>query len=623
MQKTLFMVLISFYGLLCLPAGADVRLPAQFGDHMVLQRNVPLPIWGWAAPGEQVTVRLARQSQQAITDATGVWRVSLPKMRAGGPYTLTVNGRTAVTCADVLIGEVWLCSGQSNMAIPLSYAANADQAIRAAYCPSLRLFSSWYASRQTPQVACGGAWRVSTPESAQGFSAVAYFFGRKLQHELGVPVGVVQAAVGATAIESWINRTGIAGDPELNALGESADAETAKYPADVDDTGWEAPGLADADWREMTQPQGWDAAKAGMISLDGVVWLRRAVAIPAEWASKSLTLRFGPIDDGDSTYFNGLPVGAMDLNMPDVWKTPRAYTVPAGLVQAGAAEIAVRISNQFGGGGILGTPEQMTLAPTEAPGAAISLAGPWRYRIAASWPENACPTGLYNGMIAPWTHCAIAGMVWYQGESNAGAAGRYRHLLPAMIAGWRSAWRRGDLPFLIVQLPNYLAAQPEPGESSWAELRDVQAFAATALPNVGLAVTIDIGDPQNIHPTRKLEVGDRLVLQALGIAYHRTSAYAGPTFAGMTREGDTALRVTFTHTDGGLRTVDGGPVRGFAIAGANNKFVWAKAIIEGDTIIVSNPFVTNPTAIRYAWADNPAVNLTNGAGLPAGPFRTK
>ncbi len=616
-------LLIAFLALCGLPVCADVRLPAQFGDHMVLQRNVVLPIWGWAAPGEPVTVRLAGKTQRAVTDPTGVWRVSLPKLRAGGPYTLTVKGHSTVTCADVLIGEVWLCSGQSNMAVPLSYAATGEQAIRAAHCPSLRLFSSWYASRQTAQVACGGAWRVSTPESARGFSAVAYFFGRKLQHELGVPVGVIQAAVGATAIESWINRAGIAGDPELKGLGESADRETAKYPADVDDTGWQAPDLPDADWREMTQPQGWDAAKAGMVSLDGVVWLRRAVTIPAGWAGKALTLRFGPIDDSDTTYFNGVPVGGMDLNNPDVWKTPRAYAVPAGLVQAGTAEIAVRVSNQFGGGGILGTPEQMTLAPTDAPGAAISLAGPWRYRSAASWPENACPTGLYNGMIAPWTRCAIGGMVWYQGESNAGAAGLYRHLLPAMITGWRAAWGRGDLPFLIVQLPNYMAAQPEPGESSWAGLRDAQAFAATALPNVGLAVTLDLGDPGNIHPTRKQEVGDRLVLQALGIVYHRTAAYAGPTFAGMAREGDQALRLTFTHTEGGLRTVNGGPVQGFAVAGADGKFVWATAVIAGNTLLVSSPAVAHPTAVRYAWADNPTVNLTNSTGLPAAPFRTR
>jgi sialate O-acetylesterase len=621
MKQTLPLLLTLSLSLLGPLVQADVRLPASFGDHMVLQRNVALPLWGWATPGERVTVRLAGKEGAAMADKDGLWRITLAALKAGGPYELSVQGKNSITLKDVLIGEVWLCSGQSNMAMALAGATNAEEALREADCPPLRLFSTPYTSRTSPQMTCGGQWKPCTPETARDFSATAYFFGRRLQRELGVPVGLVQSAVGATAIESWVTRSSMVGVPELKSLVTSLDNAVTNYPAEVDDAGWQTPETADADWREMTLPQAWEGAKAGMDTLNGVVWFRRTVEIPAGWAGKDLALRFGPIDDGDTTYFNGVQVGAMNMDTPNVWKTPRDYTVPASLVKSGRVVVAVRASDQFGGGGFLGTPDQMSLSMKGATNEVLSLAGSWRFRIAASWPQNELPTGLFNGMIAPWTRYAIGGLLWYQGESNAGAAGRYRHLLPTLINGWRLAWGQGDLPFLIVQLPNYKAVQPEPGESQWAELREAQALAAATLPQVGLAVTIDVGDEKNIHPGRKQEVGDRLALQALGLVYKTTKAYSGPVCVGMTREGDTALRLRFSHAEGGLRTVDGGPVQGFAVAGADGKFVWATATIEGDTVVVSSPAVTQPTKVRYAWADNPSVNLTNGTGLPAGPFR--
>jgi sialate O-acetylesterase len=610
--------------LICMSAFANVRMPAQFSDNMVLQRNVPIPVWGWANADEQIIVRIAGKNERTVADKDGSWRVSIPKLRAGGPYKLYIKGNNSITFKDVLIGEVWVCSGQSNMATPLSYAATAEQAIREANNPKIRLFSTWYASRQTPQTTCGGQWNKCTPETVKSFSAVAYFFAAKLQRELKIPVGVIQSAVGATAIESWMDRTGMTADPELKSLVESVDKESAKYPTDINDTGWQAPGMADADWREMVlpMPQGWESAKAGMDNLNGVVWFRHTLDIPANWAGKQLTLRFGPIDDGDTTYFNGIKVGAMSMDTPNVWKTPREYTVPASLVKAGTVSIAVRVSDQFGGGGILGTPEQMSLTVADSPEESISLAGNWKFRIAASWPQNELPTGLYNGMISPWTKCAIGGFLWYQGESNAGNAGRYRHTLPALIAGWRKACGQGDFPFLIVQLPNYMAAKPEPSESSWAEMREAQAISANTLPQVGLAVTIDVGDANNIHPTRKQEVGDRLALQALGMVYKKVKASSGPIFDSAVKESENAIRIKFTHTDSGLRTTDNKDVQGFAIAGKNKVFVWATAKIDGDTVIVSSPTVPNPTIVRYGWADNPTVNLTNETGLPTGPFRT-
>ena len=621
MKKYFTAILTSLVCLLCLPVYATVRLPPQFGDNMVLQRNVAIPVWGWADPGERITVSLAGEKKSAVTDQSGMWQVALSPQQAGGPHKVVIEGQNTLILSDVLIGEVWICSGQSNMATPLSSATNAGEAIRGADSPVIRLFSTQYASRTTPQTSCTGHWKKCTPETARGFSAVAYFFGRKLQHELGVPVGLIQSAVGGTAIESWVNESGITGVPEFKAMGLKIKNTATNYPPEMNDAGWQLPGLADSDWRGMTLPQAWEEANAGMDTLNGVVWYRRTVEIPAGWAGKPLTLHFGPIDDGDSTYFNGVQVGSMTLETPNVWKTPREYPLSADLVKAGPAVIAVRVSDQFGGGGFLGTPDQMSLSPVNATNDAISLAGTWRFRISASWPQNDFPTGLYNGLIAPWTRYAIAGMLWYQGESNAGASGRYRKLLPALINGWRQAWGQGDLPFLVVQLPNYKPAMPDPCESQWAELREAQALTAATLPQVGLAVTIDIGDPKNIHPKRKQEVGDRLALQALGLAYHRVKDFSGPTFVSMTKEGDHSLRLQFANTTGGLRTLDGAPLQGFAIAGANNKFVWATAKLEGDTVVVSSPEVPHPTQVRYAWADNPTVNLTNDTGLPAGPFR--
>lgn len=604
------------------PLCAEVRLSQQFGNSMVLQREVAIPVWGWADPGDTVTVSLAGTTATTTADANGAWRVSLPPQRAGGPHTFSVAGRNRIEFSDVLVGEVWLCAGQSNMGFPVSAAANAAEAVRDADCASLRLFRSWYAARQTPQNAVGGAWVKATPASVKGVSAVAYFFGRKLQRELGVPVGIIPVADGGTRIESWMSRASLNADPELKWLADAVDDKTTHYPPDLDDTGWQAPSLPDADWHHMTLPQAWDAT-VGMDEFNGVVWFRRTVEIPAPWENRRLVLHLGPIDDGDSTYFNGTLVGAMNLtDEPLCWKIPREYSVPAEAVKAGPAVIAIRVSDQFAEGGILGTPEQMSLSLAGDTSSAMALAGPWRFRKAARWPEKRHPTSLYNGFVAPWTHYAIGGVAWYQGEANVDDVERYRHLLPAMIQGWRESWGRNDLPFLIVQLPNYGAVNPSPNPGGkWPGLREVQAMTAASLPHVGLAVTIDLGDTVDLHPKRKQEVGDRLALQALGMVYQRTDAYSGPVYTGMAAEGRT-LRLKFKHVEGGLHSMDGGPLRGFAIAGADKEFVWADARIDGDSVVVSHADLDKPLVVRHAWAQNPLANLTNATGLPAGPFRT-
>lgn len=615
------LLLLLAFCLPCLTARAAVRLPSMFGNGMVLQRQAPAPVWGWADPGERVTVSFRRQRVSATAGADGRWRVTLQPLRAGGPYTMTVKGKNTVTFTDVLVGEVWICSGQSNMAIALTSAKNAEQEIAAANYPQIRLFSTAYSTRQVPTDEVTGCWQACTPDSARSFSAVAYFFGRKLYREMGVPVGLVNAAVGSSAAEAWTSRTALESDARMRDAVAIMDKELPKYPAPLNDTGWEAPEFADATWGEMALPQPWENAGVGLATHDGAVWFRKVINIPAAWAGKVLALHFGPIDDGDLTYFNGVRVGSMDLRNPDVWKTPRSYTVPGTLVKPGRAVLALRITDVMGQGGVLGTADEMSLAPADGTAPAISLAGAWKFKPSAWWPTFFTPTTLYNGMIAPWTTYAMRGAIWYQGESNTDNAVRYQAMLSAMIRGWRAAWHEDDFAFLIVQLPNFMAEQPAPSDGLWAKFREAQYLITKTLPHTGLAVTIDIGETNNIHPANKQDVGDRLGRLALGDIYGKKTPTMGPVFASMTVEG-TSIRLRFTHTDGGLLVKGGGPLQGFAIAGADRQFVWATATIDGDSILVHSDAIATPAAVRYAWADNPRCNLYNTAGLPAMPFRT-
>ncbi len=621
-MKALSLMLTAVFLLLCVPAFANVSLPVQFGDNMVLQRDTNIPIWGWADPGENVSVQLAGENASVIADETGNWRVSLAPLGAGGPHKLVVEGKNTVTFSNVLIGVVWFCSGQSNMAFELASAQNAEKEIAAAANPQIRVFQTSMQPRIKPVKTWEvGAWKVCTPDNAPQFSAVAYFFARELQQRLKIPVGIVVSAVGATSIECWINREGIAIDPELRNLDDQYTREAANYPAAIDSSGWQLPDFADAAWKTMNLPGAWEKSGQGMDKLDGCVWFRREVTIPAAWAGKELTVNFGPIDDGDDTYFNGQRIGGLDVDTPNVWKTPRHYTVPAEAVKAGRAVIAVRITDQLGDGGIVGTPEQMSIVLANTPADSQSLAGGWKYAIEESWPPQQIPMTLYMGMVAPWTNVPVGGFLWYQGESNAGNPARYQHLLPAMITGWRTAWKQPDLPFLIVQLPNFMATQADPSESNWAALREAQAVVAATTPHTEMAVTIDIGEAGNIHPLNKQDVGLRLALVALARVYNEKMVYSGPVCDSVKIDGP-LMRLHFTQIGKGL-LAKGGALKGFAIAGADHRFVWATASIDGDTVTVQSDKITTPVALRYAWADNPVCNLTNVEGYPAAPFRTE
>lgn len=633
---------------LAAPPAAGLELPALFGDHMVLQRGVEVPVWGTGRPGTEVTVTIAGQRQAARVAADGTWRVGLEAMTAGGPHELVVEGDATLRFTDVLIGEVWLASGQSNMEMPLAgwgRVLDFEREIALADYPDIRLFQVERATAVRPasDVRAEG-WRRCGPETVAEFSSTAYFFGRRLHRALAVPIGLIHSSWGGTVAEAWTSaetletlddfRGAARGVREttaaqLVAMGRAFDAAMAARRSAMveDDAGrlagepvWADPELDDSAWQRMELPTKWELA--GLEELDGVVWFRRAVELPDSWVGRELSLGLGPIDDADETFFNGVKIGA-----GDDWSAPRRYSVPASAVRAGRNVITVRVLDSMQSGGLWGQPDDLRLGgPGEE---AIALAGPWRYRIGLDTRELEPlppspidpnrPTVLYNAMLRPLAPFALRGVVWYQGESNVERAEQYRTLFPALIRDWRATWGREDMPFFFVQLAAFLPVEPEPGDSDWAELREAQRLALS-LPHTGMAVAIDIGDARDVHPKDKQEVGNRLARLALRRVYRRDVADSGPLFRQMRREG-ARIRLFFDHVEGGLEAKRGA-LKGFAIAGENRQFRWAKAVIGGDTVVVWRDDLQQPVAVRYGWAANPVCNLYNAAGLPASPFRT-
>lgn len=652
---------IAILALLLFPvtASGEVRLPRTFGDHMVLQRDIPVPVWGWAEPGEKVTVRFAGASAETTADAAGNWEVRLPALRASAESReLTITGHTTVAFKDVLVGEVWLCGGQSNMDFGLGGAFNAEQEIKDATYPQIRHFRTEFAAPAEPARDCRGQWQVCAPETAGGFSAVGYFFGRRIHQELGVPVGLITAAVGGTPVESWTGTEMMKAEPAFNEALKLFDETMAAYPearkryeaertaredklqAPIQDQGWEAVALDDSDWKELPVPANWEDHGLG---LDGCVWLRKTITVPDNWAGKELMLSLGPVDNADVTYWNGVRIGAGDN-----YKLPRTYPISATLAKAGKAVIAVRIYDTDGYGGINGKPEELHLSVAgQAP---VTLAGPWKSKVAfviPGWPEEPLgpghaflPGSLYHGMIAPHVPYGIKGVIWYQGEGNErDAPHSYFHKLRGMITGWRAAWGLGEFPFYFTQIANFREPCPDPAGNDgvrWATVRESQR-QTLQVNRTGMAVAIDLADPGNpgdIHPKNKQDVGNRLALWALAKDYGNTDlVYSGPLYKGMTVAGD-RIRITFDCTGSGLMVarkeglapayeLKGANLQTFAIAGEDRQWHWADAVIEGDTVLVSSPKVPKPVAVRYAYSMNPAGNkLYNREGLPASPFRT-
>jgi sialate O-acetylesterase len=650
---------------LAAPLAAEVQVPAIFSPHAVLQADRPLPVFGTGTPGEAVTVEFGEVRGSTTVGADGRWLVDLPPQEPSAtPRMLVVAGTNRIEIPDVLVGEVWLCSGQSNMEWPLVATAKSAEFIAAATDPLIRVFKVPHVVASDPKSDGPGRWTVSSPQVAGNFTAVGYHLARRLRSELNVPVGILDINWGGTRIEPWIPKADARGDATLAAAIDAWDARVAAHrgkseaeraaDAAAREKAWRDGAVAWLDaglaqdpgvkgrwmdgggegWKPAELPAEWASIDRALAGVDGTIWFRRSVEIPAAWAGKTLELHLGAIDDADRTWFAGTGVGATGID----WTARRVYSVPGELVKGGPSTLAVACVDTSGGGGLLGPAEEMWIAP---PGSAASerirLDGAWSWRRGGGIPKGrppakpepdptepspSHPSAIWNAMGAWVAPYAIRGATWYQGESNAGEAEAYRGHLSRLIAAWRAAFRDPQMPFGVVQLAAFMKAKPdEPVEGGWADLRESQRLVAAEVPKVGLVVALDIGDADDIHPRDKDTVGQRLFLWSLADAYGREGTAEGPDFREIEVEGG-EIEIEFANADG-LRTRDGKPPAGFAIAGKDGVFRWANARIDGDEVIVSHPDVPEPVAVRYAWQNNPVMaNLVNGAGLPASSFRS-
>lgn len=634
---------------------AELRLPAIVSDHMVLQQQTDVPLWGWAPAGERVRVYAPwiDEPVSATADTDGAWHLTLPTPQAGGPHELRFGledgdaTKQTIILRDVLVGEVWVCSGQSNMEWSINYGIDdGEEAAAAADDARIRFFDVPRTVAAAPAEDTDAEWEVCDSQTVRSFSAVGYFFGKQLREQLDVPVGLIGANWGGTPAEAWTSERTIRQLGGFEAHLERLAAERAdpgqaqrKFEQALADwfaavakqdpgeaAGWQRATFDDSEWATMHLPGVWE--QRGLPDYDGVVWFRRAVDIPEELADAKLRLTLGAIDDMDTVWFNGQRIGGLEV--PGRWRTPRTYEVPADVVKAGANVIAVRVVDQWGGGGFVGPAEQMRLRSAEAEPAApvIGLDGTWRYR--ASVAGDALPRAprfselnqsvastLSNGMLAPIIPYSIRGVIWYQGESNRTRAAQYRTLFPAMIRDWRQRWGRGAFPFYYVQIAPF-DYEGDTGQA--AELREAQMMTLSE-PNTGMVVTMDIGDPADIHPGNKHAVGRRLALWALAKTYDRDGVvFSGPLYRRMRVAGDRA-RLFFDHVDGGLVS-RGGPLTHFQIAGPDRVFHPAHAEIDGGQVVVWSDAVREPVAVRYGWGAADEPNLFNAAGLPASSFRT-
>jgi sialate O-acetylesterase len=604
-----------------------------FTDHAVIAARCPR-ILGTAAPEAVVTVTLAGASETVRASRDGQWTASFPPLPPGGPHTLEARDELGKVAAhDVLLGDVWLGSGQSNMEWTLGLTKGAEADIASADEPRLRIFTVGRSSQPLgPTSTLEGRWVVMTPAAAPAVSAVGYFFGRKLLQETGQPVGVVVSAWGGSPIAAWLPEEALRGRPEYGSFVLELEAARAG-PIDLEaDRPHADPGLAahaanwmaaefdDSAWQTIEVPGLWQ--DQGM-PFNGAVWYRSHFDIPPAWIGGDLQLDLGVIDDFDRTWVNGKEVGATGTETANWWTHARSYLVPAASVRGTRLAVAVRVFDQWGGGGLLG-PVALRPAGRDA-GGHVAVSRPWRARAELQLPPRS-PMGqlwassLWNGMIHPLQGVGLTGVIWYQGESDVIRAALYPRLLTDLIARLRTAFAAPELPFGIVQLASFMARRAEPAEDPWADLREAQRRVAATVPACGLAVAIDAGEAEDVHPRYKRTVGERLALWALREAHDRRGeAYSGPTLAEHRRQGD-GISVRFVHAEG-LR-VRGDALRGFQIAGSDRRWIWADAEMRGDTVLVRSPRIARPVAVRYAWQANPETTLENAAGLPASPFRT-
>lgn len=660
----LLIILLALMG--CQKTPSDIKLPSLIGDNMLLQQKTDARIWGKASPGQTIKISASWNVKGETKSAeNGKWVVILPTPEAGGPYTVTVSARdTAITINNVLIGDVWFCSGQSNMEMPMAGWPPIDtimhsaKTIQAASIPEIRLFVVQRMVSDEPLEDCVGKWEVCSPESVDQFSATAFFFGKKLYEELKKPIGLIQSAWGGTPSEAWTSGEWLRRENEfiedIKTIKESAPLveEYQKWlnshkQLDVKPAGdnqWKnlgfgdenipADGFDDTGWPVMTLPNPFENA---MGEFDGAVWFRKTLEVPGSMAGKELVLSLGPIDDMDITYFNGKYIGSNDLT--GLWQSERNYAVPASLVEIGSNTIAVRVLDPQGGGGLTGKPGQMKLSVKGKASTYASLEGEWKYQPVAELlgnkfylydiatsdftgrkrPKSVGPntaTALYNGMVNPVLPYKIKGAIWYQGESNVGRADQYAKIFPAMIENWRESWGIKDFPFYFVQIAPYVYSGLDSTESAF--LREAQE-KALKLKNTGMVLTHDIATVMNIHPPMKKEVGERLASYALAKDYGVKIPFEGPVFKRLAKEGNTII-IAFDNIEGGLVSKSEA-VGEFQLAGEDRKYYKANAKIVEDAVVVYSPAVKNPVRVRYCWRNGSEATLFNKAGLPARQFR--
>lgn len=630
------------------PAAGQTPRPllnALFQDHAVLQRDQPIPVWGEAKAGDQITVSLDVNVVRARADASGHWRAALPAMPAGGPYSLTVHTQSGAgqSAADVLVGDVWLCSGQSNMELPVSATLNASREIAGSANDSIRVLAVAHAASPAPlgQFSSPVAWSAAAPASIRDFSAACYYFARELQKSVHVPMGLIQSAFNGSSIEPWLGEKGLRAlggfDQRLDLLRLYAKDPNAgnRGFADMWETWWRARAPAgsapwkiaagnSADWRAVPEPmrdwKTWGVPE--LAAHDGMVWFRRTVNLTAQQAAAGAALSLGAIDEVDETWVNEHPIGNSFG-----WGTERTYELPSGVLHAGSNSIVVNVLSTWDAGGMYGPPDHMSL--NFAGGSAVPLGGDWRYQFVpesmgypprAPWESIGGVTSLHNGMIAPIAPYGLRGVLWYQGESNAGNAAPYQKLLTGLMADWRREFA-AELPFLIVQLPNFGAPVTAPAASDWASLREAQRRAVAADAHAALVVSIDLGERQELHPPNKQEIGSRLARAARHLIYGEVLSPSGPRASGVQRQKG-GVAVTFADVEGRLAAYSAkGPI-GFELCGADQascRFV--NASLQSDRqVFLDAAGIEAPTRVRFCWGDAPVCNLYDRSGLPAGPF---
>jgi sialate O-acetylesterase len=632
MKKTVIFIFL----LISVLANANIRMPLIFSDGMVLQRDKQIPIWGFADANESVEIHFNKQVKKTTADKNGKWTVNLSAEKAGGPFELTIIGKNKITIKNVLVGEVWICSGQSNMEFQVFKTMNAEKEMADANYPMIRHFGVAQDLSGTPKDDLKqGKWEEANKKNVGNFTAVGYYFARKLYAELKIPIGIINTSWGGTNVETWTSREAFENSPDFKAM--IADVPTLNVdsisklyarkmkervekiqgnPVSSDnEDSFKELSFNDNSWGELNTPSLWENQPLG--DLDGVVWMRKTITLTADDLKNKAVLSLAKIDDEDITYVNGIEIGRNTQ-----YDLKRVYSVPGNVLKEGKNVIAVRIVDNSGGGGIYGEAQDLKLTIGSK---SIPLDGKWKFRVIVvktALSPNSYPSLLYNSMVNPLVPYGIQGVLWYQGEANVWRAAEYKKSFPLMITDWRTKFKQGNFPFYFVQLSTFdeFGGNSEKG-SRWAELREAQS-ETLKVPNTGMAVTTDIGNAKDIHPTNKQDIGLRLAAIAMNNIYGKKQVHSGPTYKSQEIKGNQIV-LTFDNIGSGLSTPNNVELKGFEIAGADKVFHSAKAIIKDNKVIVSNDQVQSPLAVHYGWADDDtAINLFNKEKFLASPFRT-